>query len=251
MRVLAPPFVAFAVLAALPGSTPASAAFIADLSERLIAITTGFTGTSVLLFGAALRPGSDIAVTVRGPPATAVVRRKQRLGPIWIDGDEVRFANAPTFYAVAASRHLDEIGDPAALADHQVGLDRLVLPAISDDPVAADERAGYRAALFRARQRAGLYTRTPAQVTFLGGQLFRTRVDLPANVPPGTYAVELLQFVDGELAASQRNELRVTKIGLEAQLSDMAVHRAPLYGLISVTLGIAAGWVAAAVFRRG
>ncbi|NNE84205.1 MAG: hypothetical protein HKN28_09575, partial [Alphaproteobacteria bacterium] len=53
------------------GSTP----LVADLSENLIAITTGFTGTEVLLFGATEGVG-DIIVVVRAPESQVVVRRK-------------------------------------------------------------------------------------------------------------------------------------------------------------------------------
>ena len=54
---------------------------VADLSNHLIAITTGFTGANVLLFGATDGPG-DIVAVVRGPTGRAIVRRKERLRPI-------------------------------------------------------------------------------------------------------------------------------------------------------------------------
>ena len=38
---------------------------VADLSDYLVAITTGFSGTNVLLFGAIDEPG-DVVVVVRG-----------------------------------------------------------------------------------------------------------------------------------------------------------------------------------------
>src|SRR5216683_635354 len=50
-------------------------ALIADLTSHLIAITTGFTGASVVLFGATDGPG-DVVVTVRGPDREMTVRRK-------------------------------------------------------------------------------------------------------------------------------------------------------------------------------
>jgi hypothetical protein len=56
-----------AVIVALLAVTPAARAqLVADLSEHLIAITTGFVGTDVLLFGAIEETG-DVVVVVRGP----------------------------------------------------------------------------------------------------------------------------------------------------------------------------------------
>ena len=43
-----------------------AASLVADLSSHLIAITTGFTGTEVLLFGAKEGPG-QVVMIVRGP----------------------------------------------------------------------------------------------------------------------------------------------------------------------------------------
>ena len=56
-------------------AAPARAeALVADLTSHLIAITTGFTGASVVLFGAIDGPG-DVAVVVRGPDREMTVRR--------------------------------------------------------------------------------------------------------------------------------------------------------------------------------
>ena len=64
---------------ALAPARPATAAeLIADISQRLVAITTGFTGADVLLFGATEGKG-DVIVIVRGPGSDVVVRQKERV----------------------------------------------------------------------------------------------------------------------------------------------------------------------------
>ena len=87
-------------------------ALVADLTNHLIAISTGFTGASVVLFGAIDGPG-DVAVVVRGPDRDVTVRRKSRIAGIWVNTRELTFSNIPSFYFVAASRPLDEIVSPA------------------------------------------------------------------------------------------------------------------------------------------
>src|SRR4029077_10017775 len=87
----------------LPWSAPARAeALAADLTSHLIAITTGFTRASVVLFGAIDGPG-DVAVVVSGPESEMTVRRKSRIAGIWMNSREVTLANVPSFYFVAAS----------------------------------------------------------------------------------------------------------------------------------------------------
>ena len=51
-------YIAAAIVIALAAwSMPARAALLVDLSKHLVAITAGFTGTDVLLFGAAEEAG--------------------------------------------------------------------------------------------------------------------------------------------------------------------------------------------------
>src|ERR1700760_4912142 len=101
---------------------------VADLSDHLVAITTGFSGTDVLLFGATDGPG-DIAVVVRGPAEQEVIRRKGRKGPVWVNTDEVTFHDAPSYYRVASSRPLDEFAPQTLLSRYQIGIDNLRMSA--------------------------------------------------------------------------------------------------------------------------
>src|SRR3546814_79845 len=57
---------------------------VADLSDHEVAITTGFTGAELLLFGAVEGEG-QIVVVVTGPRQTTTVRRKARVAGIWMN----------------------------------------------------------------------------------------------------------------------------------------------------------------------
>ncbi|HEY4253449.1 MAG TPA: TIGR02186 family protein, partial [Roseomonas sp.] len=79
------------------------------ISTRLVEVTTGFTGASILVFGAAERPlggetGDAVLVTVRGPRQPLEVRRKVEVLGIWINGPAARFRDIPGFYAIAGTR---------------------------------------------------------------------------------------------------------------------------------------------------
>src|SRR5262249_18495618 len=80
-----------AVLLAL--CLPAQAAgIVAGLSTDLIQITSSFTGTDFVLFGAidpprtaALAALQDLVVVIRGPALDMTVRRKERVFGIWVN----------------------------------------------------------------------------------------------------------------------------------------------------------------------
>jgi uncharacterized protein (TIGR02186 family) len=244
-----PALILLAALACVP-AWPVAASFVYDLSSRLIALTTAFAGTQVLLYGAATQSAGAIAVTVRGPAEDVTVRRKSRVGPIWINTSAIRFRDVPSFYAVATSVPLDELAGPATLARYELGPEKLHLDPVVPDAFVEEEVADFRAALLRNQQRRGLYSTEAGTVSFLGDMLFRTRIVFPANVPPGDYQVQVLQFADGEVVAAQSSKLEVGKIGIEAELYEFAIGQPALYGAVALLLALGSGWLANAMFRR-
>src|SRR5438045_8871453 len=92
----------FAALACTGGPARADGV-VADLSSHLIAITTGFTGASVVLFGATEGRG-DIITVVRGPEREMTVWRKGKVAGILVNAEAVGFCNVSSFYTGGARR---------------------------------------------------------------------------------------------------------------------------------------------------
>lgn len=242
MAVLRPLLLALALLPALPASAnqfPGAEPLVADLSRHLVAITTGFAGTDLLLFGAVEGEG-DVVVVVRGPTRVMTLRRKARQAGIWVNADSTRLA-APSFYHVAATRPLDEIAPPAVLERHAIGLGHLDLGV----------GGATREAVVRLQRRRGLYGREVAEIGLMGRRLFRTDVRFPANVPVGTYSVEVFLLRDGAVVDSRTTPLVVSQIGLGADVHDFAHRHAALYGIMAVALAAVIGWIVAVAFRKG
>ena len=105
---------------------------MADLSNHLVAITTGFSGTHMLAFGATDDRKGYIVMVVRGPQETHVVREKTRQAGIWINRVEASFPQSPAFYAVAATAPLASVIPIEVRKRHQIGLESLALPAAAD-----------------------------------------------------------------------------------------------------------------------
>ncbi len=231
----------------LPGAVRAQD-LIVDLSQHLVAITTGFTGADVLLFGAT-DSGEEVVVIVRGPLVPTAVRRKERVAGIWVNQERMVFPRAPSFYHVAASGPL--AGKPIAevLKAHGIGAEFLNLePRESDSgsPYVAE----FRQALIRNKERMNLYAAETWPVTFIGKRLFRTTIPFPANVPTGTYHVEVYSLREGRVVDMAATPLVVSKAGFGAALYDFAHEYSAAYGLIAIATAAVAGWAAGAMFRR-
>ena len=228
-------------------TSPDASPLVADLSEDLIAITTGFTGAEVLLFGATEGVG-DIIVVVRAPESQVVVRRKARVGGVWINADTLAFDKVPGFYYVAASQPLAELLPEPVLEREQIGAENLAVQPLTS--ASEDEITAFAAALIRNKQRVGLFNAQLGEIKLPGKRLFRTQVQFPSSVPTGVYTATVYLVDGGAIVARTETPLQVRKTGFEANVFEFANQHASFYGLIAIFIALAAGWFASIVFRN-
>jgi uncharacterized protein (TIGR02186 family) len=230
---------------------------VTDISERQIAITSSFKGTTLLIFGAVQQgrvfegglADNDIVIVVRGPARDMVVRKKERMAGIWVNADSVTFAAVPGYYAVASNRPLEDIASPELLDRMGIGLEHLSLKV---KEVHAPEATipAFREAVIRQQKNAFLFLSAERGVTLLAQTLFRANLIFPATVPVGDYRVEAYLLKDGRIVSAQSSPLSINKSGIERSLYILAHDASYLYGLIAVALAVLAGWTAGLVFRK-
>ena len=128
------------------GSAVKAQPVVVDLSSDFVAITAGFTGTEVLLFGATSGYG-EVVVVIEGPKELVGVRRKEQIAGIWVNGRQVDFKDVPAFYQVLSTNSLDEWLPLAVREENQIGVEYLNLKPHGE--IGAAEASEYRAALIR------------------------------------------------------------------------------------------------------
>ena len=222
---------------------------LADLSEHFIAVTTGFTGTNVTLFGAIDGPGSVVAV-IRGPDEMLTIRQKNRIFGLWINRASMNFVDVPSYYRWAASAPLDQILLPELTVHNQIGLKALPLLVDPDSDSVAKTVAEFREALIRRQQARGLYGLAAEPIQLIGDRLFRYTIDFPSNVPIGEYTVTIFHIHDGMVSSLITTPLRVSKTGASAWIYRFAHQFSGLYGLMALVISVSAGWGAGVIFRK-
>ena len=100
------------------------------------------------------------------------------------------------------------------------------------------------------QQRAGSVPTGHGKIAFLGERLFRTTFTFPANVPTGVYLVQVYLVRDKDVVGAQTTPLIVSKVGVDAAVSDFAHSRSLAYGAIAVVMAVMAGWLASLPFRN-
>ncbi|MHA6263428.1 TIGR02186 family protein [Arenibacterium sp. CAU 1754] len=227
---------------------------VLGLSRDKVAITTSFDGSEILIFGAVKREEPipteaplEVVITVTGPFAPVTVRRKAKKFGIWVNTDAVEVDAAPSFYAVATTAPLREVLRDVEDLRQRISINRVIRSVGA--PSNIKDSANFTKAVIRIRQDQGLYQMLEGQVALDEQTLFRTAIELPSNLTEGDYATRIFLTRNGEIVSSYETSIDVRKVGLERWLFVLSRENAPLYGLMSLAIAIAAGWGASAAFR--
>ena len=226
---------------------------VPEVSQHEVQVRQGFIGTELLLYGAILEPDGrragrdyDIVVVLKGPTEAIRVREKEKILGIWVNAESTAFRSAPSFFAVASSRPIEDIVDERTAAIYELGLGYLQLsPSGSIDP---EEQQRFTAGLVDLRRRGGLYREEPGGVTISEQVLYQARISLPSNVQTGTYTAETFAITRGRVLASATAEVEVRKVGFERLVAEYADENSFWYGLLAVALSVFMGWLAGRLF---
>lgn len=228
---------------------------VSGLSQSGVSIDASFDGTSILIYGAAMReekppawPLLQVIIAVAGPEVPIVVRQKEWVAGIWVNRGAMTVDGAPSFYAIMTTGPLDEILSEKADQAYNISIPREIGAVRLG--AGAGSAAVYLEALQRIRKSQGVYKLAPDTVLLLQQSLFRTEVSLPANLIEGDYRVRIFLTRGGEVVDMQESVITVRKAGLERVLFRMAQDQPLLYGLIALLLAAFAGWAASEAFRR-
>lgn len=227
---------------------------VLGLSRDQVSITTSFDGSEILIFGAVKRetpipegPPLQVIVTVAGPETPVAVRRKSRWFGLWINTAAVTVDSAPSFYAVASTAPLSEVLSHVENLRHRISIRRAIRSVGA--PSEIRDAAQFTEALVRIRENQQLYQQMEGTVSLDEQTLFRTAIELPANLVEGDYTVRIFLTRGGQVVSGHETTIDVRKVGLERWLYVLSREQPLIYGLMSLAIAIAAGWGASAVFR--
>ena len=244
-----------AMLAALPARAER---LIVSVSNHRVTVTPNYSGEELVLFGSVEKDAGtpanrtyDLVVTVAGPRADMVTRRKEHRFGIWINTDSRQFLQVPAYLAIFSNRPIDAIASSEVQRRQQLGMNNVVLTQrVGTDYADVVPNDPFRSAFVRLRSQHGLYRESNSAVTFLTPTLFRSGIPLPAEVPIGTYNVDIKLFADGQLVTRTETAFEIVKVGFEQFVATTSRQNGLAYGLATVVMALMTGWMASIVFRK-
>ena len=225
---------------------------VAGLSQNMVSISANFSGSEILIFGAVERyspvPDSgplEVIITIEGPDRPVTVRRMDRQYGIWMNTEAVDVDAAPVFYAIATTGPFGNVISDTEDLRHRISIPR----AIRAVGTRTENQRDFTEAVVRIRTNDGLYQLLEGAVTLRSETLFDTSIRLPSNLVEGDYTARIFLLRGREVISHYETEIAVRKVGLERLIFNLAHEQPLIYGLLSLAIAMAAGWLASAVFR--
>ena len=231
---------------------------IVSVSSTRVTVTPNYDGEELVLFGSiehdkksAVGGTYDIVVTVRGPLGDMMTRRKERTLGIWINRDSREFVAVPSYLGIFSNRPAEAMASLDVQRRLQIGMANIsLIQHIGGDYADVVASDPFRSAFVRLRSEQGLYREVTDAVTFLTPTLFRTGIPLPAEVPIGSYKIDIKLLANGMLVTKTETSFEIVKVGFEQFVASSARRHGLMYGIATAMMALMIGWLGSVVFRR-
>jgi len=229
---------------------------VSRLSEQEISINSTFVGGTLTLFGN-VEPdiGSisysagpfEVIIMIQGGASDKIVREKSRQFGVWLNASNVNYSGVPSFFYLLSTRSLDNIIDEEKLAELGINFEEQIQTTSEQT---SDLKENYTNQLIRLMKESGTYGINTRAVSFHSPTFYSAKINLPSNVPNGTYLATTFLFENGELIDRMAQRFFVRTVGVEKFISNTARDFPLAYGLASVFLALFTGWLGGVAFRR-
>lgn len=241
-------FVLTVVLFAAASAAQSQAAVTLELDRSRVEINAFYNGTTVHCRGT-VPAGAEVVIRVSGRPEDLHLKKKGKAGGVlWMNIGDLKFANAPKVYMLYTSKGAaDTITDRnfefsyAALADR-----------VEIEPAGTDKDKWF-GEFVKLKKHDGVYADYPGAVTITpddgGAGRFEAELVIPPRMMADDYRIAAYAVINGRIAGKAEKALAIRQVGFPKKLSNLAFNHALAYGIFSVLIAIAAGFIMGMLFK--
>ncbi|MBI1422340.1 MAG: hypothetical protein GC149_02660 [Gammaproteobacteria bacterium] len=221
---------------------------VTGMQTEHVDVTINFTGQDTLIFGALAKQG-DVIIKVSSPDMNMDLSHKRAVGPFWLDGGKLTVRKTPGLYYLLSSKPLDEI--VVADEEQKYGLHlHDALKHAEVDTTAAAAMGNWQDAFIDLKKAAGLFRKIPDAVKLQEKRLFIATIQLPANIPLGTYQLDIYLAQHGHIISHQTRHLDVNQVQLEHWIANAVNKHSWLFGVSFTIFAMALGLTFGMALRR-
>ncbi|MEJ2397633.1 MAG: TIGR02186 family protein, partial [Gammaproteobacteria bacterium] len=222
---------------------------LTELQTEHVDVTMTFTGSDTLIYGALSRPG-DVIIKVTSPNISVDLTHKKAIGPFWLDSGKLTVRHTPGLYYLMSSRPINKLLPARDQLKYGLHLQDALKQA-QVDAAAARAMGNWQKAFLDLKQDTGLFRELPHAVKLVEKRLFSATIELPANIPLGTYHLDIYLVQNGRIISHQTRNLEVNQVQLEHWVANAVNQHSWLFGIAFTIFALFLGLTLGMALRRG
>ncbi len=225
-----------------------------NISPDHISVNSLYHGSKVVINGETAAD-KEIIIKISSPDIKASLRKKGKaVGMLWMNIGELEFEGVPDVYLIYTTQDINRILSENEQVKYTIGYDafkRLVdVSPVTDNA----DKEKWIEEFIRFKEKDNVYGVFSGKIeTGATGdkKTYTLTLDWPYEAPPQEYRVNIYAVKGGAVQDQTESALTVKKVGALKFLSNMAFNNAVVYGVISIIIAIAAGFIVSLIFKGG
>jgi uncharacterized protein (TIGR02186 family) len=220
------------------------------IQPKTIRIGSFFSGEMITV-RAVVPSGAKVALRLLGPREDLALMRKGRVSGLWMNVEQIHFQNLPKVYLLWTSDELAALETGGGAQNPPLNYKAFLVGTLEkknqpEEPLLISE-------LIKLKEADHLYQITEGGIRIkpMEKGLWEQAdavLDLPSKIYPGSYALELIAIKDGKGTLLHTSTLEVKLVGFPALVSNLALQKGLLYGILAVIIATISGLLIGIVF---
>jgi hypothetical protein len=175
-------------------------------------------------------------------------------GLIWMKVNDIHYKNLPLFYHLYSNKPIEELLPKEILERYDLGFavlgDKAEISPLKDPA----EKPKFWQEYLKYKGKYHLYQAKIIPFICNNAQeepKLEIAIDWPFQAPPGEYQLEMYEVKAGKVTKQLKESIRVSQVGIVKLLADFSKNRPLIYGIFSVIIALAAGFLVGLIFKKG
>ncbi len=225
-----------------------------EISPSRIAVDSLYHGSSVVVSGET-DAEDEIIIKFSSPKKEILLRKKgKRSGLLWMNVGELELNPVPDVYLVYATGDINSMLNEDQQDRFMLGYDTF-RRVVEVTPVSGEtEKEKWIREFLHFKEKNKVYGIVSGQIetqTEGSRKTFNLSINWPYQAPPQDYTVGTYAVRDGIVLDYKETTLSVEKVGALKYISDKAYNSSAAYGIISILIAIASGFIVSIIFKGG
>jgi hypothetical protein len=235
-------------------AAPNAFSVTAVLSPDHISVNSLYHGSKIEISGEAAAD-SEVIIKITSAEKKEHLRKKGKAGGVlWMNVGELEFSPVSDVFLVYSTGDINELLSTEQQDKYVIGYGALKR-SISVEPVEDEaDKEKWVDEFIKLKQKNKIYGEFTGQIKTMAEGVKKTytlAIDWPYQAPPQDYNISVYEVRDDVVQAEAGAVLKIEKVGALKYISDMAFHREVIYGIGSILIAIAAGFIVSVIFKGG